>query len=480
MNESQNEIEKVDERYTIVSNHNRRRILVINHLVDVDTTPELQFEDFDAIFINVMSPIMDRNMLAIRYASPLWSEKCRYKPCYVTERFKGWLGRAEVTVDGYATHPLDHGMAQGIEEIYNNMRSLNFLLGTDPVVTHAEEIFRLCRYAISRRQFTFSSEPTPGLSSGYMAVYYHTLWNENQEYMQMQERHFFHNQLIRLGYIRRTRFIHKIYVCPHCSRSHLLFLERCPKCDSTNLHEEAVIHHFRCANVSPESAYHWDEELRCPKCKHFLRHIGVDYDKPSSVYSCKECGNSFMYPNMNVYCTTCKRTHTTEELREVNIEEFEFTPEGIRAFASTDYKLVVSQVGFYGYSSMRDFQEYIRLFANEEDDTEDIIIVARFYVFDPTADDYEEIYVVPPLVQAMSRFFNYKSTLWGNYFYFLRRVSPGEIAPAQTQMEYELREQFEDYRKLHKGFQFDLVGNYTFSIGDDVDTFIERLEDRRQ
>ena len=61
-----------DERYTIVSNHNRRRILVINHLVDVDLTPELQFEDFDAMFINVMSPIMDRNMLAIRYASPLW------------------------------------------------------------------------------------------------------------------------------------------------------------------------------------------------------------------------------------------------------------------------------------------------------------------------------------------------------------------------------------------------------------------------
>ena len=43
-----------DNRYTIVSNHNRRRILVINHVVDVDLTPELQFEDFAAMFINVM------------------------------------------------------------------------------------------------------------------------------------------------------------------------------------------------------------------------------------------------------------------------------------------------------------------------------------------------------------------------------------------------------------------------------------------
>lgn len=124
MNELQNK------SYDIVSNHNKRRILVINDVLDVDLEPDLLFEDFDAMYINVMSPIMDRNKLAIRYASPLWSEKCRYKPCFVTERFKGWLGNADVTVDGYATHPLDHAMAQGIEEIYANMRSLNFLLGT--------------------------------------------------------------------------------------------------------------------------------------------------------------------------------------------------------------------------------------------------------------------------------------------------------------------------------------------------------------
>ena len=180
------------------------------------------------MFINVMSPLMDRNMLAIRLASPLLSEKCRFKPCYVTQRLIGWLGKAEVIVDGYASQPTDNSMARGIEEIYSDMRRLNFLLGTEPVVTHAEEVLRLCRYAISRRHFTFSSEPTPGLNSGYMALYYYTLWNEEQEYMQMEERHFFHRQLLKLGYIHRTRFIHKIHVCPSCHRSHLLFFECCP------------------------------------------------------------------------------------------------------------------------------------------------------------------------------------------------------------------------------------------------------------
>ena len=68
-------------KYRIITNANRRKILEIIDVVEVDHTPELSFEDFDAIFINVMSPLMDRNMLAIRLASPLLSEKCRFKPC---------------------------------------------------------------------------------------------------------------------------------------------------------------------------------------------------------------------------------------------------------------------------------------------------------------------------------------------------------------------------------------------------------------
>ena len=129
--------------YSIVTNRNQRRILVINDVVNVDHTPEIHFEDFDAIFINVIDSIMDRVMLAIRLASPLQSEKCRFKPCYVTRRLTGWLGKAQVIIDGYATSPDDNSMARGIEDIYANMRRQNFLLGTDPVVTHAEG-FRGC------------------------------------------------------------------------------------------------------------------------------------------------------------------------------------------------------------------------------------------------------------------------------------------------------------------------------------------------
>ncbi|MFQ9809072.1 MAG: hypothetical protein ACLRYB_05330 [Segatella copri] len=36
---------------------------------------------------------------------------------------------------------------------------------------------------------------------------------------------------------------------------HLLYTECCPKCGSSNLKFQNIIHHFSCANVSPESSY---------------------------------------------------------------------------------------------------------------------------------------------------------------------------------------------------------------------------------
>ncbi|MCM1531381.1 MAG: hypothetical protein NC048_03070 [Bacteroides sp.] len=466
--------------YEIVTNANRRRIIVVNDVVDIDHTPELAFEDFDAIFINVIDTLMDRNMLAIRLASPLLSEKCRFKPCYVTRRLIGWLGKADIIVDGYAAQPTDNNMTQGIEEIYANLNRVHFLLGTEPVVTHAEEIFRLCRYAISRGQFTFSSQPTPGLSEGYMELYYYTLNFEGQETLQMEERDFFHSQLLRLGYIRPTRFIDKAHVCPECRQSHLLFFECCPKCGSSDIREEPMLHHFRCANVSPESTYQWDGELRCPKCHHTLRHIGVDYDKPSSIFTCRQCDNTFMYPDMRVLCPTSRKTFVPDDLLPVDVMEYEFTPEGIKAFATYDIRYTLSQVGFYGYSSMGDFVEYLRAYAKPESGKTHMLVISRFYVFDPAFDNNVQQEATPPVVQAMIRFFKYKSALWGNNYYFLGTADDGNLAHTQNQMEYELKSELEDFRKMRDGFQFELVNTYIFHPGDDVEKFIKRLEEDRQ
>jgi uncharacterized OB-fold protein len=448
--------------------------------VDVEAEGELMFEDFDAIFINIISGSRDRNMLTIRLASPLLSEKCRFKPCFVTQRLKGWLGNADVIVDGYAVDPTDHDMAQGIEEVYSNMRRMNFLLGPEPVRTRAEEFFRLCRYAISRGQFTFNNMSITGLNTGYMSLYYYTLWSANgRDIKQAEERLFFHSEMLKMGYIRKTRFLEKVHLCPNCGRSHILYFECCPKCRSSHIGEEAVLHHFRCANVSPESSYAWDGELRCPKCHHMLHHIGVDYDRPASVYTCQQCGENFMYPDMRVLCTACKSTLRTDELRAVDVEEYEFTPEGIRAFAANDVIFTISQVGFLGYSSMRDFLDYIRMFAAAEERMDDMIIVLRFFIFDPTQDDAEMYSAIPPIAQAMSRFSNYKNALWGNNYYFMITAPEGNIAQVQAHMEFELKAEMNDYGNIHEGFQYEVVNTYFFHYGEDAEPFIRRLSEDR-
>lgn len=470
---------RVNEKYQIITNFSRRKILVINEVLDVDRTPELDFEDFDAMFINVINPLHDYTRLAIRLASPLLSEKCRFKPLFVTQRLQGWLGEAAIIVDGYASSPTDRDLAQTIDEIYGSMRRLNFLLGTEPVVTHAEEMFRLVRYAISRGMFTFSSEPIRGMSIGYMALYNYTMWYTGQERIAAQEREFFHSEMLRLGYIRHSRFIDRIHECPHCGSSHLFFFETCPKCNSSDLRQQSVIHHFRCANVSPESTYQWDGELRCPKCHVLLRHIGVDYDKPSAIYTCNQCEESFMYPDMRVLCSSCKRSLETDELLSRDVYEYELTPDGIHAFAGNDVVHTISQAGFFGYTSTRNFMDYVRQFSTARNNQGEVLIITRFYVFDPNADEGPSLDARPPIVQAMARFFTYKSAIWGNNYYFMSRVREGEIGRQQSKMEYELKAELNDYRQLHDGFQFELVETYIYHPDTDPETFVRRLEESR-
>lgn len=469
-----------EHKYEIITNINRRKILVINDVVDVDRNPELGFEDFDAIFINVINGLNDYNMLALRLASPLLSEKCRFKPCFVTQRLMGWLGGAEIIIDGYAASPTDRAMAQKIDEIYASMRRLNFLLGTEPVVTHAEEMFRLVRYAISRGRFTFSSEPVRGLSSGYMALYNYTMWYTGQERIAALEREFFHSEMLRLGYIRRGRFMDKIHECPHCGSSHLFFFESCPRCSSSDIRQQSVIHHFRCANVSPEATYEWDGELRCPKCQQRLRHIGVDYDKPSAIYTCNQCEESFMYPDMRVLCSSCQRTLATDDLVPRDVIEYELTPDGIHAFANNEVNHTISQAGFYGYTSTRNFMDYVRQFSTSAVNSGEILVVVRFYVFDPLADEMAGVDVRPPVVQAMRRFFNYKSSMWGNNYYFMSRIREGEIARIQGQMEYELTAELNDYKSHHPGFVFDHIETYVYYPNMEPNQFIARLEEHHR
>ena len=134
----------------------------------------------------------------------------------------------------------------------------------------------------------------------------------------------------------------------------------------------------------------------------------------------------------------------------------------------------------YGYSSMTDFIAYLRQFTGPDILGEAMVIVGRFYIFDPALDEVTERDAVPPVVQTLQRFFNYKQAMWGNNYYFLCRVPDGEVAKALADMEFEIKEQLRDYQELHRGFQFEMVDTYVYHPGDDVEQFIKRIEEERE
>ncbi|MDL2252272.1 hypothetical protein LJC12_05410, partial [Odoribacter sp. OttesenSCG-928-J03] len=137
--------------------------------------------------------------------------------------------------------------------------------------------------------------------------------------------------------IENSVLIDKVPLCRHCFSSHLVFTETCPYCQDSDIYLEESIHHFQCANISPESSYVKGDDLVCPKCRKKLRHIGVDYDRPSALYHCRICSHSFSKPKMRVTCTSCTSVSTPDSLLFFPVHErVYFTLEGVEAFTKND------------------------------------------------------------------------------------------------------------------------------------------------
>lgn len=132
------------------------------------------------------------------------------------------------------------------------------------------------------------------------------------------------------GYLSES-FEESIYLCNQCSNSYLNIREVCPKCESGNLRSEDIVHHFACGYVGPLSDF-MDESspnaMRCPKCEKFLKHIGVDYDKPSAMYNCNNCGAQTQNPLLKSQCKNCHVEVPVENLVNRHINSYQITEHG--------------------------------------------------------------------------------------------------------------------------------------------------------
>jgi len=161
-----------------------------------------------------------------------------------------------------------------------------------------------------------------------------------------------------------STYVDRIYLCPSCQGGHLTYREVCPKCGSSNSKTEDIIHHFPCAYVGPLSDFtnEIDDQLDCPKCNKRLRHIGVDYDKPSVLHECKACDHKFQDFNVKAKCLACNTDNLVEQLKGREIRKYSLTKKGelsaINGFVSTskDIEEIIGTVKFDTFVTMLKYE----------------------------------------------------------------------------------------------------------------------------
>ncbi len=186
------------------------------------------------------------------------------------------------------------------------------------------------------------------------------------------------------------RFFERIHLCCYCGHYALNFREVCPNCASANAEIAEMIHHYSCGYSGAESKFRAGVRLTCPKCDQHLRHIGVDYERLSANYVCRECEHVFTEPRVSCHCLHCNETFDVQRAAVSTLHSYVLTREGSIAARTgtiagvgTDRGIVDPILGLYtpkffeerltqAVASFRRYGHPLSILAAEIDDLETV------------------------------------------------------------------------------------------------------------
>ena len=461
--------------YYIVVNSRKRKILVVNRLLSHSQIKEIEELDFDAIFVNIANRTYEETRLVMRWLSPVREGRSFLKPRFGSIYLQDHMRHSADLFDGFCDNPLDENFADFIEDIYRNIERYGIKQEITSNISSTSWILaNLVKFDISRGRLNFTNYAVKGLAQGFSARF--LAMYDNEETLQLDERMKFIHKLEELGYAERIKLVDRIHVCKDCGDSHQLFVECCPKCKSSDIRQEPMIHHFRCANVSPETTYFKDGGLVCPKCRRALRHIGVDYDRPASVFTCN-CGNTFLQSSMKVTCTNCLNQSSPEELNALDVYEYRLTDNGIKAFATDEAIFQIESTDIYsGRSTFDNFCETIRVFNNlPAYQTQNLLVFRYHYVYNGEQEDAQ---VFDVMRNIMMRNATVKLTTNDNNFYVM------VVAPAnKLESEYRFAKKsldriFSELSEDNDDFDARWLKTYSFSRESNPEEFIRQIQEK--
>lgn len=439
--------------------------MVIRDVLKPEELSRLGYDDFEAVFV-LFHNYFSMNESVLWSVMPMCRKLFWLKPTFLetsfTRRFMNYVN----ILDGVAESPLDDTVTRKIEEIEQTIKDsgVNRTMVRD---TEMDFIINQCRYSLSRGVYVTTNNSIGMFSEGDMQLIYN-LFGENF-FSDITTR--LHVSMLDLGYIRPKRKMERIHICPSCGCSHLFFVEACPTCDSSDIGMEPVIHHFRCANISPESTYMFDGTLRCPKCKRTLRHIGIDYDIPTSLYTCNNCGRHFASPKMRVTCARCHKRFSPEELQPYTIEEYEYTEEGRKAIVSGYMKLNLSKPMLTGYSTYDVFKEIFyrlnRMLLNHDDM---IVSILRIKISESNVENVVIKDWGPNIQQMMIDLPMCKFSTYKGWIYVMEMIPKKNYDAVIENTEKRVRENMESNKMLQ------LESNhFIYKQGDNMTEFLKKV-----
>ncbi len=398
---------------TIQNNDGDRRVLLLDSPFALDESPDFPEYLFDVIFITNHSAGEVKTIL--NSINPVTSTKCCYKPLFVPKSLEGKMGNYAEIIDGYADDMNSMEVLTTIENIINYNTLIGLSATEDPILSSNQFFIRLTRYLISRKKTILEPQLDVSASTGYVIPVFDLFYRQGA--YELSDYFVFMQSMTEKGLFRASKFVNKVYLCPECLHSHLLYVHVCPKCGQSSIQTEEVIHHFRCANVSPEHTYNFGGQLRCPKCHKVLQHIGMDYDRPAIIYTCNTCGNTFIEPQTKTLCTSCHGAFNADELIPQDFNIYEITSEGKQSIISPNIGFTIYTEFYDNYIEFNRFLSRIRLLAEQKfsgNITGDLL-VGKIWVLDSEGITMS---IKPEIIELVCQYFpNNKVSVANNISY---------------------------------------------------------------
>lgn len=321
-------------------------VLVIKNYEDVKIPTMVAY---DVVIIDYHIPQRAFEILNAIRASVY--EDIYLKPCFLLSYEK-------------EVRPIDRSLADGTLEqpsVLSNFKLIEQIIGrTEEIIAIDNDfkgrktLLKLIHFLYTRDR-PFTPVPTRHAHTGYSFPFLESNIR-NSEYQEVFD-------LLEAGLERgflKGDFVDKVHLCSKCNGGFINYREICPKCGTGKHDSQHTIHHFVCGYVGPESDYFQDHKLVCPKCSRKLRHIGVDYDKPSLIMEC-ENGHIFQESQMQTYCYHCQDRNTLESLKAYNIEEYHLTSSGANVAISGDTKKKQQTTDIEGFVSLSIFKTLLKV-----------------------------------------------------------------------------------------------------------------------